>query len=379
MIAIERVASIRAVDVGAWRRIEPPNFPFFDYEFLAALEASGSIGDGTGWAPIYLLARRNGELCGAICLYAKSDSYGEYIFDWQWARAYAQYRIPYYPKIVAAVPFTPATGPKILLAAGDHASDVAHALCSAATTLYEGSNASSFHALFLPETESALFAGAGFAIRHTSQYQWRNAGYARFDDYLAAMTGKRRRQIERERRTVAGTGLELACLTGAELTARHAEAMEAFYLATTDRKNANAYLQPGFFQHVFREMPDRIVLALASRAGEPIAAALAFSKGNALFGRYWGAVEDHRDLHFELCYYQLITYAIGRGMALFESGAQGHHKLARGFLPTRILSAHRVRHPEFRRAIEEYIASEREQVAAALAEELAHSPFRVNC
>jgi predicted N-acyltransferase len=377
---VERLFSIEHVQRAVWRALEPPNFPFFDFEFLRALEHSGSIGPASGWSPIYLLCKSGGSLLGALCLYVKTDSYGEYIFDWDWAHAYRQHRLPYYPKLVAAVPFTPATGPKLLVRSDvGHAAraEVTRALLDAVQRLGDERRVSSTHALFLPEQEIGEFTGRGFALRHSLQFHWRNRGYGMFSDYLDALEGKRRRQISRERRQLGDEGLTIERLTGEALHGGHAAAMYRFYLRTFDRKWGFPYLNEAFFEEVFRAMSDRILLVLArDGAGLPIAGALNFFKDNSLYGRYWGAAQRRRNLHFELCYYQAIDFAIERGFELFEAGAQGEHKLARGFLPTLTYSAHEIRHPEFRRAIYDYIETEKEALARTLAEYEHHNPYK---
>ncbi len=376
---VERIGGVGHADEAAWRALEPPDFPFFDFEFLRALERSGSIGPGSGWEPVYLVCSDAGRLLGALCLYLKTDSYGEYIFDWDWARAYREHGLPYYPKLVAAVPFTPATGPKLLLrpdvADGERAA-VTSALLDAARELGDELGVSSTHALYLPERELAEFARSGFALRHSLQFHWRNRGYDAFSDYLDALIGKRRRQVARERRQLEGVAIER--LTGEALTGEHAATMHRFYVGTFDRKWGFPYLTGEFFAEVFRTMGDRILLVLArdELSRRPVAGALFLFKGGALYGRYWGAAEQRRNLHFELCYYQGIEFAIERGLELFEAGAQGEHKLARGFLPSLTYSAHAIRHPGFRHAIERYLEEERELVAGAIAAYGHHDPYQ---
>ena len=378
---VEPVFSIEQVDERAWRGLEPPNFPFFDYEFLRALERSGSVGDTSGWAPTYLVCKDGERLLGALPLYLKTDSYGEYIFDWEWARAYREYGLSYYPKLVAAAPFTPATGPKLLVRrdAGEaERAAVSRALLEAARDLGDDLGVSSSHALFLPEDELEAYSQRGFAVRHSLQFHWRNRGYDAFPDYLEALVSKRRRQVARERRQLEGEGLEIERLTGEALGEEHAAIMHRFYLGTFDRKWGFPYLTGPFFREVFRTMKDRTLLVLArdGLTGRPVAGALNFFKGEALFGRYWGAAEERRNLHFELCYYQAIEFAIERRLGLFEAGAQGEHKLARGFLPTLTYSAHEIRHPGMGRAIGRYIEDEKRYVAGAMAEYGLHDPYK---
>jgi predicted N-acyltransferase len=361
----------------AWRAIEPPGTPFTDFEFLAALEASGSLGPASGWLPRYLLAYAGSRLVGALPAFEKTNSYGEYIFDWEWARAYQRNGLPYYPKLTLAVPFTPATGSKILVAPDADRAAVERALLDELETLAHELEVSSTHALFLPEAETAAFAARGYLVRHSSQFHWTNAGYRDFAAFLAALSGKRRRQIERERRQVRELGLDLRIVTGAALEPRHAAAMTAFYRDTTGRKRAIPYLRDGFFAEVIRTMADRVVLATAEQGGEIVAAALNFQKGDRLFGRYWGCRDDFKNLHFELCYYQTIEHAIGAGLAGFEAGAQGEHKVARGFLPTLTYSAHKLVDPRFHAAVADYVEAEKAMLQEAHAEYLAHSPFKV--
>jgi hypothetical protein len=375
---VERLSSIEhGDDLAAWRALEPPDFPFFDYEFLRALERSGSIGGGSGWSPVYLVCKDDlGGVLGALPLYLKTHSYGEYIFDWEWAHAYRQHGLPYYPKLVAAVPFTPATGPKLLVRPDADRAAVTRALLAAARRLGEERRVSSSHALFLPEEELDEFIEHGFAVRHSVQFHWRNRGYGAFSDYLDAMMSKRRRQVARERRQLEG--VEIERLTGSELSPEHAATMYRFYLSTSDRKWGSPYLPGAFFAEVFRTMGDRILLVLARDrgTGRPIAGALNFFKGRTLYGRYWGTTEERRNLHFELCYYQAIEFAIERRLALFEAGAQGEHKLARGFLPSLTYSAHAIHHPDFRRAIEDYINVEKKILAEDMAGYAQHDPYK---
>ena len=377
-VRVERISGIGRVDEAAWRALEPRDFPFFDFEFLRALERSGSIGGTSGWTPVYLVCSDGGRVLGALCLYLKTDSYGEYIFDWEWARAYREHGLPYYPKLVAAVPFTPATGPKLLVRPDTDHGTVRRALLDAAQDLGDELGVSSSHALFLPREELDDFAQQGFAVRHSLQFHWRNRGYGAFSDYLEALVGKRRRQVARERRQLECEGLAIEQLTGEALRDEHADIMHRFYLATFERKWGFPYLTGSFFREAFRTMGHRTLLVLArdEATRRPVACSLFFFKGRSLYGRYWGAAEERRNLHFELCYYQGVEFAIEQGLELFEAGAQGEHKLARGFLPSLTYSAHAIHHPGFRRAIEHYIAEERELVAGTLAAYAHHDPYK---
>ena len=377
---VEQLRGMEEVDKETWRTLEPPEFPFFDFEFLHALEHSGSIGSRSGWSAAYLACKVAGRVLGALCVYLKTDSYGEYIFDWEWARAYQQYGLSYYPKLVAAVPFTPATGPKLLMRPDVDTTTrarVTKALLEAAEEMGTEYRVSSSHALFLPEHELDEFTKRSFTVRHSLQFHWHNQGYETFTDYLGALSGKRRRQILRERRQLEGEGLEISQLTGDALLPEHATLMHRFYLATLDGKWGVPYLNKAFFDEVFSTMRDRTLLVLArDGAGSPVAGALFFLKDNSLFGRYWGTVQRTRNLHFELCYYQAIDFAIARGFKLFEAGAQGEHKLARGFLPSLTYSAHKIRDPAFGRAIREYIESEKQMLKGILEEYASHDPYK---
>jgi predicted N-acyltransferase len=377
---VKRLRGIEEVDREMWRTLEPPEFPFFDFEFLRALEHSGSIHRRSGWSPAYLVCKEGARLLGALCLYLKTDSYGEYIFDWEWARAYQQYGLSYYPKLVAAVPFTPATGPKLLLPPDVDVTTrarVTNALLEAAEDLGTEYRVSSSHALFLPEEELGEFMRRGFTVRHSLQFHWRNRDYETFSDFLGTLSGKRRRQILRERRQLEGEGLEILHLTGNALLPEHAALMHRFYLATLDGKWGVPYLNRAFFDEVFGTMKDRTLLVLARDvAGLPLAGALFFLKDRSLFGRYWGAAQQRRNLHFELCYYQAIDFAIGQGINLLEAGAQGEHKLARGFLPALTYSAHKIRDPAFERAIREYIESEKQVLQRVMKEYSSHDPYK---
>ena len=377
---VERPRSIEDVDREMWRALEPHEFPFFDFEFLHALEHSGSIGRRSGWSPCYLVCKEEACVLGALCLFLKTDSYGEYIFDWEWVRAYQHYGLSYYPKLVAAVPFTPATGPKLLLSPDVDVTTrarVTNALLEAAEDLGTEYRVSSSHALFLPEEELGEFTSRGFTVRHSLQFHWHNRDYETFSDYLGALSGKRRRQILRERRQLEGDGLEILRLTGDALLPEHATLMHRFYLATLDGKWGVPYLNRKFFEEIFRTMKDRTLLILArDQAGRPVAGALFLLKDRSLFGRYWGAAEHVRNLHFELCYYQAIDYAIGRGFELLEAGAQGEHKLARGFLPSLTYSAHKIRDPAFGRAIGEYIESEKKMLQGIIEEYASRDPYK---
>lgn len=376
MSNISIVDNLAAIPKEEWNQLSFPHFPFADYEYLLQLEKSGSVGENTGWSPRYLTARQNGKLEGASYLYSKAHSYGEYIFDWAWAEAYQRYRVPYYPKLLSMTPFTPATGPKLLMAERVDRERVASDLIASALEQMESAHQSSLHYLFLEPSEIAHFEKAGFLLRHSFQYHWTNPGYAGFEDFLSALRPRKRKQIARERAQLAEEGLTLRALSGEALTREHALLFYRFYLATIGKMGAMDYLTEEFYTGVFEAMRDNIVLFWAEKQQEPIAGALCYFKGETLYGRYWGANQEVRNLHFELCYYQPIEWAIQKGLKRFEAGAQGEHKIARGFLPTLTYSAHWIKHPQFREAISRFIDEEKAAISGYFAQSKEHSPYQ---
>jgi len=364
--------SLSSLAQPAWQRLTPPDFPFTDYEFLLALEQSECVGEDAGWIPHYLV-----EPEGASFLYLKNNSYGEYIFDWAWADAYHRHGMAYFPKLVSAIPFTPATGPKLLFSPVADRDAVAARLLLAAKKKTEEQNASSLHYLFLTREELSYFEREEFLIRHSFQYHWKNREYGSFDDFLSVLKSRKRKQILKERREAQGNGINIMRLSGEALKPEHAGIFHGFYLSTVEKMGASAYLNLDFFRRVFETMKKEIILILAEERGQPVAGALYFEKGSSLFGRYWGASKELPYLHFELCYYQPIEYAIGKGLKAVEAGAQGEHKVARGFLPELTYSAHWIRHPAFREAIGRFIDEEKLAIEAHFAAWKEHSPYRV--
>jgi hypothetical protein len=319
---------------------------------------------------------QNGALLGAAPCYAKSHSQGEYVFDQGWAEAFERAGGDYYPKLQVAVPFTPVTGPRLLARPGLQADAVRGGLASALTEITAASELSSAHVTFLPEAEWHALGERGFLQRTDQQFHWFNAGYATFEDFLAALSSRKRKTIRRERKEALGPGIEVRWLTGSDLTEDIWDAFFAFYMDTGSRKWGRPYLTRAFFSIVGQAMAERILLVMAKRAGRWIAGAINFIGSEALYGRNWGAVEHHPFLHFELCYYQAIEYAIGHKLSRVEAGAQGEHKLARGYLPQTTYSAHFIANPALRRAVAEYLARERAYVQAAGEELAAAAPFR---
>jgi len=353
------------------------NNPFVSHDFLTSLETSSSVGSGTGWQPRHLLAEdANGALLGAAPCYLKGHSRGEYVFDQGWAEAFERAGGDYYPKLQVAVPFTPVTGPRLLARPGPFAHAVRGALADALAEITATSELSSAHVTFLPEAEWRALGERGFLQRTDQQFHWENAGYATFDDFLAALASRKRKTIRRERKNALAPGIEVRWLTGSELTEAAWNAFFSFYMDTGSRKWGRPYLTREFFSIVGEKMRDRILLVMAKRAGRWIAGAINFIGADTLYGRNWGAIEQHQFLHFELCYYQAIEYAIAHKLKRVEAGAQGEHKLARGYLPHTTYSAHFIANPSLRRAVAEYLAHERAYVQTAGEELAAAAPFR---
>ncbi len=365
-----RVAdSLAGVPPGEWNALAGGN-PFCGHAFLSALLESGCASARTGWQPQFLLLERGGQLAGAMPLFVKSHSYGEYVFDWAWAEAHERAGLPYYPKLLAAVPFTPVTGSRVL-AADEPAR---RALVSAA--LEAAREYSSLHVLFCPPAEAEALRGAGMLLRRTVQFHWTNAGYADFDDFLARLTPHRRMVIRQERRRVRDAGIAFRWLRGEEIGREQWAFFERCYRRTYAAHRARPYLDLEFFLRLGAALPQHLRMVLAERDGRPVAAALNLESCGVLYGRYWGAIETVPLLHFECCYYQAIEHAIAGRLQRFEGGAQGEHKLFRGLLPVEAQSAHWLAHPRFARAVEDYLERESAGVARYVNELAEHSPFR---
>jgi predicted N-acyltransferase len=354
-----------------------PANPFVSHAFLSALEQSQSVGGRTGWQPRHLLVETNDrELVGAAPGYLKSHSKGEYVFDHGWADAFERAGGDYYPKLQVAVPFTPVTGPRLLARPGPLAGKVRLALGDALPEIAQANELSSAHVTFLTRPEWEALGRRGYLQRTDQQFHWENANYRSFDDFLAALNSRKRKTIRRERKEALGPGIEVHWLTGSDLTEAVWDAFFAFYMETGSRKWGRPYLTRAFFSEIGARMGERILLVMAKRKKRWIAGAINFIGTDTLYGRNWGAVEHHPFLHFEVCYYQAIDYAIAHKLARVEAGAQGEHKLARGYLPHTTYSAHYIAHPALRRAIAEYLARERAYVEAAGEELAAAGPFR---
>ncbi len=351
--------------------------PFVSHDFLSALEDSKSVGGRTGWHVQHVLAKTSdGTLVAAAPAYLKSHSRGEYVFDAGWAEAYERAGGSYYPKLQIAVPFTPATGPRLLVRNGLPAAAVMRALGSGLKQFCGAAGASGVHVTFATEAEYRVLGELGYLQRNDQQFHWENQNFASFNAFLAALSSRKRKTIRRERQDALANGISVHWLTGSDLTEAVWDAFFAFYMETGSRKWGRPYLTREFYSLVGEKMRDRILLVMAKRAGRWIAGAINFIGSHTLFGRHWGAVEHHPFLHFELCYYQAIDYAIAHHMARVEAGAQGEHKISRGYVPTTTFSAHYIADPGLRRAIADYLVRERAYVAAAGRELSALAPFR---
>ncbi|MET0968447.1 MAG: GNAT family N-acetyltransferase [Tardiphaga sp.] len=350
--------------------------PFVSHAFFSAVEQSNSACARTGWGPRHLIAKSDGRIVGVVPCYLKSHSQGEYVFDRGWADAYERAGGQYYPKLQASVPFTPATGPRLLIRDGVDAARVSEALAGGLVGLCEATDASSVHVTFAREEEAKFLAERGFLLRTDQQFHFHNEGFGSFDDFLATLNSRHRKAIKRERRDALAGGITIHTLTGSEITEDAWDAFFAFYMETGSRKWGRPYLNRKFYTLIGETMSDDVALIMAKRDGKWIAGAINFIGSDTLFGRHWGAVEHHPFLHFEVCYYQAIDFAIQRGLKKVEAGAQGEHKIARGYLPQTTYSAHYIADRGLRGAIAEYLARERDYIAEAGRELSELGPFR---
>jgi uncharacterized protein len=386
-ITLEAVSSISAIPASEWDACANPGAdagiaskpyynPFVSHAFFAAAEASGSATPRTGWGARHLIAKLDEKIVGVVPCYLKSHSQGEYVFDRGWADAYERAGGRYYPKLQCSVPFTPATGPRLLIRDGVDRERIADALAAGLMALCNATNASSVHVTFAREAEAKCLAQHGFLIRNDQQFHWHNQDYKTFDDFLATLNSRHRKAIKRERREALSAGITIHWLTGNEIDKDAWDAFFTFYMETGSRKWGRPYLTRSFFAQIGETMSKDVLLVMAKRNGRWIAGAINFVGSDTLFGRNWGAIEHHNFLHFEVCYYQAIDFAIQRGLTNVEAGAQGEHKLARGYLPQTTWSAHFIADPDLRRAIADYLKRERAYVAEAGRELAAAGPFR---
>ena len=363
--------TLRSIPAPSWDRLVGRR-PLLSHAFLHALHETGCAAPENGWAPRYLTAWREGALVGAMPLYLKAHSYGEYVFDWSWADAYRRHGRKYYPKLVAAIPFTPATGPRLI--AEDPATR-AH-LLEGALAFVANEGLSSLHVLFPEPREAAECAAAGMMLRNSVQFHWTNAGYRDFADFLSTLNHSKRANIRQERRKLDTAGITFVRLTGADIDSAQWRFFYRCYTGTYRQHHSTPYLTLEFFERIGREMPDNVLLVLGHKNGKPICAAMDIYSESALWGRYWGSTEYVPGLHFEACYYQAIEFCIERRIGLFEGGAQGVHKLARGLMPVATQSAHAIADPDLAAAIAKFAEHERDDVAQTVDELERASPFR---
>src|SRR6201996_3350708 len=368
--------SIDDLNAREWNALGGHDNPFLRHEFLAALEHTGCIGGRTGWDPCYFTLQDGKGLAAAVPAFRKAHSYGEFVFDFAWAQAYSHFGSRYYPKLTVAVPFTPATGPRLLVRPDLDGPTLRRKLLSEIESYTTSHSLSSVHALFLDEAAQQACAEAGWLIRRDCQFHWTNHHYPSFDAYLETFTADKRKKAKRERRRVAEAGIVFETRLGPDLDERTLDQVYAFHRDTFLRHGHEPYLTRAFFSEAVRTMGESLMVKLAVREGRPVAAAVFFWSREALFGRYWGAAEDYNSLHFEACYHQGIEFCIERGIARFEPGTQGEHKVSRGFEPTLTWSAHFIANRRFREAIEEYLEREGASVDAYAQEIQAHVPYK---
>ncbi len=373
-----RVANAMAeIDAGQWDACAGRTNPFVSHAFLKALEDAGCVRPETGWAPYHVVIENQaGELQGAVPLYLKGHSRGEFIFDYGWAEAYERAGGSYYPKLLSAVPFTPVTGPRLLIPEGQDFEAMADKLTAGCIAVARQLEVSSLHINFPTEREWRRLGQLGLLQRTDQQFHWLNDGFECFDDFLATLTSRKRKSIRKERSRALENGVEIEIISGPEIREAHWDAFHRFYGDTGSRKWGRPYLNRRFFSLIGERMADRIALVMCRRQGHWIAGALNLIGSDTLYGRYWGCIEDHRFLHFEACYYQAMDYAIRHRLAAVEAGAQGPHKLARGYLPAKIYSAHWIPNKSFRDAVEHYLEHERREVDRDMAHLAEFAPFR---
>jgi len=367
------------IEAADWNRCanpggEVPFDPFVSHEFLSALEESGSAKGRTGWQPFHLCLEEDEQLLGVMPMYVKGHSQGEYVFDYSWADAWHRAGQNYYPKLQASVPFTPATGRRLLVPEPDP--DTEQLLLGAAMQVSQQIDVSSLHITFMPESQWQLAGALGYLKRMDQQYHWHNPGYGSFDDFLADLSSKKRKNLKRERREALANDIEIEWVTGSDLSEDHWDAFYRFYIDTGNRKWGSPYLTREFFSLISERIPEHVLLILCRRNDRYVAGALNFIGGDTLFGRNWGCIEHHPFLHFEVCYYQAIDFAIARGLKKVEAGAQGGHKVARGYLPEATYSAHWISDAGFRDAVQRFLEDERRYVAEDIDYTEQRSPFK---
>ncbi len=371
------VTDIGVADPLEWNSLVGAEQVFLRHEFLSALETSGSVGPGSGWQPQHVLLKNSaGRLCAALPTYSKTNSWGEFVFDFAWADAYRRSGLSYYPKLVSGVPYTPATGPRLLHVPQLARQTAIPLLIETAQQRVTELQASSWHVLFPAESAAKELAAHGLLLRKDCQFHWRNKGYASFDDFLAEFASAKRKKVRRERRRVREAGVTFRVLSGGEIDADLWQKIIPLYASSFWRRGREPYLNQAFFETIGATLGEQLVVILAEFQHEPIAVAICFRSQDTLYGRYWGAADRFHSLHFETCYYQGIDYCISQGLEVFEPGTQGEHKISRGFAPTSTWSAHWLSHPQFAEAVDEYLSRERAYIDEYMDAAGNHVPFR---
>ena len=376
-ITTKIIESLHDISAADWNALAGDDYPFTRHEFLIALENNGAVGKEFGWLPHFFLAYQNEKLVGALPAYVKFNSYGEFVFDWAWADAYQQNNLRYYPKLVSSIPYTPATGPRLLIADMANYSEIADTLINATLEFANKTNLSSFHCLFTNKKDTEYFSHhPDFMMRLGCQFHWTNNNYESFSAYLEKFTSKKRKQIKRERRIVNEQNIEFEILNGYQATDEQWTIYHRLYESTFERKSGIPTLSKSFFQEIAASMPENIVLVMAKHENKYVASAFNLKGSDALYGRHWGCSENFDNLHFEACYYQGLDYCISHNLKYFEPGAQGEHKIARGFMPTKTWSAHWIAHPQFQQAISNFLNHETQGMLHYISELNEHSPFK---
>jgi len=372
---VEVLGSMLAINPQSWDALIG-DMPLLSHAFLSAFESSGSVGKGTGWQPCPMVVYENGELVAAMPLYFKSHSYGEYVFDWAWADAYLRNGLKYYPKLLSAIPFTPITSERLLVKATSNAAELKKALLTGLAKLMQKHQLSSIHINFPDDACAATLKQAGWLQRQGVQFRWENHHFADFDAFLSTLSHDKRKKIRQERNKIKAAGVTCQRIKGADITPEHWQFFYQCYENTYREHQSTPYLTPVFFKQIGQAMPDNVLLIVASINDKPIAAALNIYHQAALYGRYWGSLQYVPNLHFELCYYQAQEFCIAENIRFFEGGAQGEHKLARGFKPRPTCSFHQIAHPDFKLAIADFVQKESQSVAVYTSELEERAPFK---
>ncbi|MDP1663983.1 MAG: GNAT family N-acetyltransferase [Methylobacter sp.] len=373
---VKQIHSMAQVDCTVWNRLAGDAYPFLRHEFLLALEQSGSVSGQTGWEPAHLLVMEADELVAFMPLYLKRHSWGEYVFDHQWAQAYQQQGIDYYPKWLTAIPLTPCQGARIVIQAAINPVEVTQLLLTFIKQLSDKLGISSWHCLFPVEQQVELLRSLGLSIREGVQFHWFNRGYSDFNDFLQTLNAAKRKMLKRERRRVSEQGVSLLRIAGPDVSESQWQAFFQFYTMTYLKRGSQPYLNRAFFQQIAATMGEQLLLVLAVKDDNAIAAALSFVGADTLYGRYWGCYEEYNSLHFEVCYYQGLDYCIEHGLKRFDSGAQGEHKISRGFEPITTYSAHWIKDARFAKAIEHFLAREQQAMQIYKQDAASYLPFK---